>query len=64
VLRSIAGGTNRVHHSLNCLRAMMLCCAANSDIRTRLTATASPAGTTSPLSIAFGTTRSVTNPTA
>ena len=55
VLRSTAGGTKRVHHRLNGLRAITLCCTANSDINRRFTMSASPIGTWSAVSIVFVT---------
>jgi len=64
VLRSTDFGTYCVHHSLNCLRAITLCCTANSDISKRLTISASVVGTTVPVSMVFGTHRPSTKPMA
>src|ERR1051326_1566548 len=64
VLRSTDLGTYCVHHCLNCLRAITLCCTANSDISSTLTINASANGTTAPVSIVLGTNSPVTKPMA
>ena len=64
MLRSIEAGMYCVHHCLNGLRAMTLCCTANSDISSRLTISASASGTTVPVSIVLGTNSPVTKPMA
>src|SRR5277367_4208279 len=58
VLRSTDFGTYCVHQSLNCLRAITLCCTANNDIKSMLTVIASIVGTSVPESIVLGTARS------
>ena len=57
VLRSMRGGTTRVHHCLNERRAITLCCAANSKSRHTFTMSACASGAGAPLSIDFGTGR-------
>jgi hypothetical protein len=49
---------------LNGLRAITLCCTANSDINRMLTMSVSASGTTVPVSIVFGTTRPLVKPIA
>src|SRR5260221_14784468 len=64
VLRSIAAGTDCVHHCLNVVLAITLCCAANRERSTRSIMSAPATGVTSPVSIVFGTTKPVTKPMA
>src|SRR5438094_4210919 len=64
VLRSTDFGTYCVHHSLNCRRAITLCCTANKDIRRMLTIIASAAGAVAPVSMVLGTSQPDTKPMA
>lgn len=53
MLRSTEVGTYCVHHCLNCVRAITLCCTANTDISSKLTISASAIGATNPESMNF-----------
>jgi hypothetical protein len=63
VLRSIDGGTNRVHQRLNHGRAMTLCCTANRPRSAASIATASATADSGPSSTPLGTTAFARNPT-
>src|SRR5882757_5061402 len=62
VLRSIEGGTKRVHQLLNPCRAITLCCTANRPSSMTLMSTLSISGPVVPESIDFGTTQLPTKP--
>jgi hypothetical protein len=64
VLRSIDGGTIRVHRRLNHGRAITLCCAANSPSSAPSTTNANQTGPASPSSTPVGTPTPARNPIA
>jgi len=64
VLRSVEGGTNRVHQRLKPCRAITLCCTANNTSSMVLMSMLSISGPAAPESIDFGTTRLLTKPIA
>src|SRR6266704_1789888 len=64
VLRSVDGGTNRVHQRLKPCRAITLCCTANKPSSMVLMSALSISGPGIPESIDFGTTQLPTKPIA
>src|SRR6266702_137797 len=64
VLRSVDGGTKRVHQRLKPCRAITLCCTANNPSSMVLRITLSIRGPAVPVSIDFGTTQLPTKPIA
>lgn len=64
MLRSAAGGIQRVSQRLNGARAMMLCCSANSVSKPRLMASAGQRGSLGAPSRVVGTPKPPTKPSA